>query len=422
MKKLLSLALCFAVLLGLCACGGAAEKAEETALQVGFGRTDITPTESVQLRGYDNAKNRWSKNVLDPLYATCIALTDGNGMTVLMFHLDLCTFIGDKVPFARKAVADAVGVPIDQVMAACTHTHSAPLVNSDHPTMERYCEMLKSQMVAAAREAMADRKNAQVFTASTTLEGMNFVRHYVMSDGSVVGDGFGSAEGKTYAAHMRESDKEMQLIRFKRDGGKDVVLVNFQVHPHRTGGETKGDVSADIVGAMRMYMEPRMDCLMAYFTGGSGDLNPTSRITQENITGDYLEQGAEMAKAAIQACDSMTHRPVNKLQLLRRDQTGTEKNTVKFTTYAISMGDVAFITAPYEMFDTNGRFIKDNSPFETTFVVTCANSSNKYVPAEWAYYEDVVAYEVRAANYPKGTAEGLADGFVEMLNELYPTR
>ena len=425
MKKFFTFLLCAALTLGLIACSNntPAEEANQSQLQVGFGRTDITPTESVQLHGYFNAETRWSDTILDPLYATCIAFTDSEGSTVLLFHMDICVPNGSKLPFARKAVADAVGLPIDHVMVAATHTHSGPKIDSEHNSMLRYTDYLKEQMVTAAQAAMADRKPAQMYSTSTTLENMNFVRHYRMDDGSVIGDNFGTTEGKAITSHMRNPDKEMQLIRFKREGGKDVVLVNWQVHPHRTGGENLGNISADIVGAMRMYMEPRMDCHMAYFTGASGNLNPTSRIGSENITLDYIDQGTMMAQEAILACDNMTQQQTGKVQILRKDQVGSkEGNPVKFMTFAFSLGDVAFVTAPYEMFDTNGRYIKDNSPFNTTFVVTCANLSGGYMPAEWAYYEDVQAYEVGNGGYDKGTAETLANGFVEMLNELHPTR
>ena len=425
MKKLLALVLCAFLLLGLVACGGAeeAQTPEEPALQVGFGRADITPQESVQLHGYFNAERRWSKAVLDPLYATCVAFTDGDGNTLLLFHLDICVPNGTKLPFIRKAVADAAGISIDHVMLAATHTHSGPKIDSDHLSMERYCEYMKTQMLAAAQEALDDRKSAQMYTTTTELEKMNFVRHYRLDNGSVIGDNFGDPNSGTIVDQVREADNEMQLIRFKREGGKDVVLVNWQVHPHRTGDENAGNISADIVGAMRMYMEPRMDCYMAYFTGASGDLNPTSRLVSENISGDYLEQGALMAQEAILACDDMTEQKTGKVQILRKDQEVTKEGApVKFVTYAFSVGDVAFITAPYEMFDTNGKFIKDNSPFETTFIVTCANATNHYVAAEWAYYDDVPAYEATNGGYEKGTAENLADGFVAMLGELYPTR
>ena len=80
----------------------------------------------------------------------------------------------------------------------------------------------------------------------------------------------------------------------------------------------------------------------------------------------------------------------------------------------------AFITAPYEMFDINAMFVKENSPFETTFVMTVANGSNAYIASDSAFEfnNGTGSYEVHNRNFPRGTAEALADNFVEMLNEL----
>ncbi len=276
-------------------------------------------------------------------------------------------------------------------------------------------------MVAAAQEALADRKSAEMYTTVTTLTNMNFVRHYRMDDGSVVGDNFGDPEGKTYVKHVKDADNEMQLIRFKRQGGKDILLVNWQAHPLRTGGATKGDVSADIVGSMRMALEAQTDCLMAYFTGASGNIDPTSRIHIENITSDYIEQGQAMAERAIIACDNMVKRQAGKVQIIRRDQAPTVGgNETKLMTFAFSIGDVAFIATPSEMFDTNGKFIKENSPFDMTFIVTMANGSTGYLAAEWAY--EYGGYEVEYVGYNKGEAEKVASTFVDMLGELHPTR
>jgi hypothetical protein len=84
---------------------------------------------------------------------------------------------------------------------------------------------------------------------------------------------------------------------------------------------------------------------------------------------------------------------------------------------AVSFGDVGFACAPYEMFDTNGTFIKENSPFPVTFVAECANGGNGYFPSALAWENG--GYEVDTCRYVKGTAEELADGFVSMLTDLY---
>jgi hypothetical protein len=83
----------------------------------------------------------------------------------------------------------------------------------------------------------------------------------------------------------------------------------------------------------------------------------------------------------------------------------------------IGIGDVAFVTAGYEMFAANGIYIKENSPYKATFILYLANGSGNYIPAEYAYNFDG-GYEV-GAGYPRGAAEELANGYVSMLEELY---
>jgi len=58
-------------------------------LRVGYARADITPEESVPLAGYGNTLTRMSQGALEPLMATCIAITDEKDSTMLLFSLDI---------------------------------------------------------------------------------------------------------------------------------------------------------------------------------------------------------------------------------------------------------------------------------------------------------------------------------------------
>ena len=80
----------------------------------------------------------------------------------------------------------------------------------------------------------------------------------------------------------------------------------------------------------------------------------------------------------------------------------------------------AFSMVPFEMFCENGREIKQTSPFKMTFIATCANTSNGYLPAASAFEYD--CYEVDSTKYEKGTAETIVAGFKELLTELDKTR
>ena len=68
------------------------------------------------------------------------------------------------------------------------------------------------------------------------------------------------------------------------------------------------------------------------------------------------------------------------------------------------------------MFDTNGTFIKENSPKKMTIVATCANGGNGYFPSEIAWEHG--GYEPDTTRYVRGSAENLANIYVDLLTQL----
>lgn len=65
------------------------------------------------------------------------------------------------------------------------------------------------------------------------------------------------------------------------------------------------------------------------------------------------------------------------------------------------------------MFSDQGLYIKENSPFDTTFIIT---GNNGYLPSAEAY--DYRSYEADTGLFAKGTAEMLAEKYVELLEGL----
>ena len=126
-----------------------------SALNVGYGRTDITPRESVPLRGYGSTSNRMSQRVMDPLMATCLAVTDEGGESVLLFALDLTGASEYWTERYAPAISKATGVPADHILGSGTHTHSAPdYTNKEKDSIPRYLDLLEEQLVAAAAAAV----------------------------------------------------------------------------------------------------------------------------------------------------------------------------------------------------------------------------------------------------------------------------
>lgn len=479
MKKRILAMLLAVLLIALCGCSQQRPDDDTQTLAptldisgkftVGYGRVNITPEESVPLAGAGNTSQRMSQGTLTYLYSTCIAITDAKGETVLLFSNDLlvpwtATFTG-----LRKAISEATGIPVDNIHLACTHTHNAPDVeNSAEPTAVRYQASLKKWLVKAAKLALADRRPATMYTGTTQTAGLNFTRHYITESGEVKGDNFGDDIHSPIASHHHEADSQLQLVKFVREEGKDIVMANWQTHPHRTSASATYEVSADLIDAMRTRMEKELDCNFIYFTGAAGNVNPTSRIEEKNVTSNYLEQGRMLAKYALDAMPNLQqantgdvkvtsttyvatvdHSEDNKLAKAKEvanywtstnDLAGANKmaqenemnspyhangiiskankpKTMDVKIYALSFGDVAFIFAPYEMYDTQGVYIKENSPYDMTFVSTCANENFSYIPDEEGHKNNT--YEANAGYFVKGTAEELAKEYVSLLGQIH---
>ena len=467
MRKFLSLILSVIMVLSLLACGSAnadAPAATEAPKEfmVGYSRENITPSNPTPLSGYGNTDERKHTEVLDYIYLTCVAMQDTQGNIFLFYAADLCSNSDASVGNIRSSVSGTTGVPAKNITVNVSHTHSAPTGSDLGPA-------LQDAAVKTAKNAIEDLKPATMFAGIAETDRINFVRHYYMNDGSVVTDNHGNATGKTYVGHTTEVDQEMRVIQFKREGGKDVILVNWQSHPHITGGSTKTSLSADIIGMFRMYLEQDVDCLFAYYQGGGGNINPTSRIKEENANPEknYKVHGQMLAGTCQEALKNMTELQTGEIKHIQEIYScATNKEDMELAAAAASVkayykeghtigetktfaeslgleslyhansisgrgslgdtfeieidayviGDFGWIMAPCEMFDSTAKFIRENSPTAFTFSCGYSNGAGGYFPTLecWEYG----AYEVDTTRVARGTAEKLADRFVEMLDEL----
>ena len=441
----------------------------EEKLLVGYARVDITPEETVPLAGYGNTSRRLSQNVRDPLYATCLAFTDSQGETALLYTTDLIRAYEDTTRRVRAELEKELGLPRHKVMIASTHTHSGPdLFNTGFESVVNYKDMYVERLTKAAKLAMADRKEAKLFASEARPERMNFVRHYKMADGTYAGSNFGRFKDNVIVDHTSPNDPQMPVVKIAREGGEDIVLMNWAAHPCFTGGLTEPNISADYIAEVRKYIEEKTGMRFAFFQGAAGNQNARSKIEGEHRTGDPVEYGALLGEYALQALENAKPVASGKVQGMLREKECTfdhsdddkieyAREVRKFwlesfdrpascqlarkygmnSPYAansvisrydrpvggemvemgaLTVGDLAFACAPYEMFAVNGVFIKENSPFENTFVVSCCNQGHNYLASEYAFEHG--CYEVDQRKFPKGTAEALASTVTDMLKEM----
>ncbi len=425
-------------------------------LLVGYARMDITPTESVPLAGIGNTSQRMSTNVRDNLYTTCVAFTDAQGETVLMFNMDLISAKPSETEAVRNAIFEKLGIPHERVMLSNTHSHSVPdTANQEKEYITRYNQMTLQQHVAAAEAALADRKPAQMYIGRTQAEMLNFIRHYKLDE-----------NGKPYA-HTADPDPLLQMVKIVREDAEDILMMNWQAHPCLSSTLDRYCVSSDYIGEVRSYLEERTGCKFIFFQGAAGNHNVRSKLKGEAPTMDPAVYGKLLGYRALVALRDLTpiaggsissvsttltleidhtedhmvpsaqivqdfwkktndrkatdamakpyglNSPYHAGAILRRAKMPA---TREMTIYSVRVGDLGFACAPYEMFCDNGQFIRDNSPFPATFVVTCCNATNAYLASKLAF--DYGCYEKDNRNFVRGTAEKVADAFVAQLNQL----
>ena len=472
MKRFLSLFFIFALAVSFFACGAETASVptdpKNAQFMAGFGLADITPVESVPLASYGDSTNRMSDGIMDYLQARALAVTDEKGQTLLFIVGDISWCPENLGSTIKSVLSDEFGIPQTHIILSGTHTHAGvDTSNGVRPSAARYATLFVEGMIQAGRLAMADRKPAEVYVGSAETDRMNFVRRYVMDDGSVDTDN-GGGTGSYYVAHETDVDGELQLMKIVREGGKDIVVGQFQLHPALEG--KTNSASPQLPGNFRKAVEQRLDVHCIYWNGAAGNVNPATRLPGEEMrTRDPKEWGSIMAGYVAGVYDTMEKVPTGDVQVVEYTFTGqvdhsqdhlamvcsqvwqtweqtydaeaamkyaegypvnsvyhanriwgNAKMDKTYDVYMIawSFGDVSGIVLPYEMFDTNGMYVKENSPFAKTFIVGYSWPANVgYVPTALGFKNG--GYEPNNCIFVPGTGEELADQWLEMLGQMH---
>ncbi len=82
---------------------------------------------------------------------------------------------------------------------------------------------------------------------------------------------------------------------------------------------------------------------------------------------------------------------------------------------AVSFGDVALVTAPFELYDQIGRTVKAESPFACTLTQCYSCGANAYLPARGTCKD---SYEMVNTKFIPGTGEQIGEEQLKLLNEI----
>lgn len=471
MKKILSMILAILMLAGLCACGngGSGEggsQAAAAAFQVGFGRANITPDFPVALSGGGDP-NRISTSVIDYIYTTCVAITDPTDNTVLVITSDLqSTPTGSYRDSILSTASQVTGVPKENILLCATHNHSGPSQSESKQGGTEFKKVYLTGIETACKQAMDDRAVATMSAGQIMADGYVFPRHYKMMDGTYAGSSYGNLVVDQIESIAYEGDSTLQMVQFTREGKKPILMMNLGAHATYFSSTSITTLSTDFPGPLREHIEGNSDVLVAYFIGPAGDQTPSTKFKEKAHGLDHRAYGKAVGQLVVDALPTLTAVNTGNINLKQFEHTGntnykgTENyveakriydifleegyskgnaeakaagfisvydcrsivnrskmpKTQQIELGALTIGDVSFIFASFEMFSETGRYIRENSPYDMTFICTLSLDSHDYIPSDIGF--ELNCYEAYTAFFEQDTAKNIADQYIATLKDM----
>ena len=236
-------------------------------MKIGFGRIDVTPPLGTQITGAWQL--RTADGVMDPLELNAVVLESGEEKIVVLAADFLSMPEGTATPI-RNLIAQETGIPAQNILMQCLHQHTSTTPGVTSFASAEYNSVLKRKYVDVVKLAMNDLAEATMSAAEqATSEEVSFIRRYRMKDGSVMTNP--GTMNPEIDHPLGKSDNTVRLVRFTREGKKDIAMLGFQTHPDTIGGT---QFTADWPGFARRKVEkelPDVHCIL--LNGCQGDTN-----------------------------------------------------------------------------------------------------------------------------------------------------
>ena len=452
---------------------------EKSFVKVGLGETVITPKENVRMRGF--ARSQVSTGVHDDLHARSLVVEDAKGSTVVLMTVSLCNMSEYYSKRIRAGITEKTGIPENNIIISCTHTHSGPNVGSSRDTYNKgqidrsvtsptYRTFLIDQCIASTVEAWESRIPGRIGIASTQVLELGRNRRRLLYGGLhpdpeaaviKVEDTQGNLLGVAfnYGCHPSALDWRNTLFSedwpyyaikgIKKEIGEAVWVAYYQ--------SSVGDINVGYLSelsAVGVYMPIRnyeyieikgnqmadavLESLPGIETSGSMDIAVAldrfdyPRREDYPVTVEQAKNEAEAAKKRLAEMEKITKyqntrlldearvavfQTDQRLQAAQRFYSMKNKHAARsLEQQAVRIGDAVFVTFPGELFSEIGLAIKNQSPYEKTYILGVTCGPGGYLPTAKEFIEG--DYEVNGSAYSPKTEQVCIDSSLELIHRV----
>jgi len=453
--------------------------ANEKILSAGFFRTQVTPPMGAKIPGYFST--RYSNGIITDLYIQATAFSDGENKAII-FSTDTISITEAAYTIISQKIAERCGVNPGAVYLHATHSHTAfrvgdPSEIEDDPVYADFFPALVRKFVDCAQFAFEDLKPCTFKIARGEAKNISFNRRYLMKDGTY------KTNPKTGDPNIVRTagpvDESLQLLRIIREGGKEILIVNFGTHPDTVSGTLYcADWPGYVVDFLRSAFDGEVEAMM--MNGAQGDVNHCNRFeaagstykgigiprrmarvivgevlkiydfAEEIPTGEikFYAQNVKIGKNAYDpeavplAQEIFNHqqeflktgvkseflkneaawkmpnedRLMNVPEAMRIIRNLSAPEFFELNVTGLQIGKVGFIGIPGEPFTHIGTSIKADSKLDMTIVNCLVNGSRGYFPTEDAFA--VAGYERSTSRFASNCAQLVIDAGIAIRTEM----
>ena len=415
------------------------------------------------MAGY--ARKGVSTGVHDDLYARSLVIEAADKTPVVMMTLGIINFGFEHQEKIRAKINAETGIPPDNILISCTHTHSGPDLGG---AGQAYIDFVIDRAAKSAIDAWRKRVPGRVGTGSAVVIelGRNDRRleygglHPDPEVGLIkVEDARGRLLGVAFNYGCHPSTLSLYNLEFTEDWphyaiknikaafGPNVWAAFFQ----SAQGDAKVGYTAELsaVGAEMpirnfWYAEVKGKQMAAAVAGAlpgiTTSANPDIRVasgfvdlplrTSYPMTAKEADAWSATAQKNLkeaEAKSALGKRVLDKYKVdvflsglavdcARWVEKHPSPSPVRAKQYAARIGDGVFVTFPCEVFTEIGLKVKQRSPLEKTFVFGVAGGMGGYIPTADEFKEG--GYTVLMTHFSPKCEDVLIDSSVELIRKV----